>query len=147
MSRIVVAIEFCYLKSLYLSTTFFCKIAFASTVARWYILKPKIPIWVNFGRLLQWNMLVFLWVFCQFNRQMVYYFIAIWYIFGHLVYYVIAIWYIFWSFGIIFPVLVCCIEKCLATLFASRVQIVHNLICHRIHIYFGAQHFYRLLCA
>jgi hypothetical protein len=34
----------------------------------------------------------------------------------HLVYFV-AIWDIFWSFGILFPILVCCTKKTLATLF------------------------------
>jgi hypothetical protein len=63
-------------------------------VARWYIFKPKIPIWVNFGGVLQLKMLV--------------YFVAIWSILqpfgvfcGYLVYF-IAIWYILWIFGIFY---------------------------------------------
>jgi hypothetical protein len=64
-------------------------------VARWYIFKPKIPLWVNFGR--PWNRKgwYILWPFgihC-----------------GHLVIYLVAIWFIF-------PVLVYCVKKNLATL-------------------------------
>jgi hypothetical protein len=52
-------------------------------VARWYIFKPKISIWVNFGgywnerfwRVLEWKMLLYFGLF-----------------YGHLVYFV-AIWY------------------------------------------------------
>jgi hypothetical protein len=43
------------------------------------------------------------------------YFMAIRPIYGHLVYFV-ANWYILWSFGILFPVLVCCEKNYLATL-------------------------------
>jgi hypothetical protein len=50
------------------------------------------------------------------------YFMAIWYIlwpfgpfYGQLVFFM-AIWYILWLFGILFPVLVCCHKKNLATL-------------------------------
>jgi hypothetical protein len=35
--------------------------------------------------------------------------------------YFMAIWYILWSFGIFFPVLVCCTKKNLATLVAIRL--------------------------
>jgi hypothetical protein len=77
-----------------------------SRVARWYIFKPKILVWVNSGG--------------SYNDD-----VGIFY--GHLAYhlaYFTAIWYIFWLFGIcivwvfgiFFPVLVCCTEKNLATL-------------------------------
>jgi hypothetical protein len=49
----------------------------------------------QFWRVLQWKMLV--------------YFMAIWYILW-------PFWYSLWLFGIFFPVLVCCINKNLATL-------------------------------
>jgi hypothetical protein len=29
-------------------------------VARWYIFKPKIPVWENFGELLEWKMLLYI---------------------------------------------------------------------------------------
>jgi hypothetical protein len=38
------------------------------------------------------------------------FFMDIWYTYGHLVHFM-DIWYILWSFGINFPVLVCCIKK------------------------------------
>jgi hypothetical protein len=71
-------------------------------VARWFIFKPKIPIWVNYlGPYLDWKMLK--------------YFMAIWNILGtfgivyeHFVHFVL--------FGIFFPVLVSCTKKNLATL-------------------------------
>jgi hypothetical protein len=60
-------------------------------VARWHILNPKIPIWVNFGGywVLQWKMLLHIF-------------------YGHFVYFMV-IWYIF-------PVLVFCTKKNLSTL-------------------------------
>jgi hypothetical protein len=51
-----------------------------SRVDRWFISKPKIPIWVNFGG--NWNGNVdihILWTFGLFYGHLVY-FIAIWYI-------------------------------------------------------------------
>jgi hypothetical protein len=33
---------------------------FGCRVARWFVLKPKIPIWVNFGEALDWKMLIYL---------------------------------------------------------------------------------------
>jgi hypothetical protein len=58
-----------------------------------YIFKPKIPIWVNFLRVLQWEMLIS--------------FMAIWYIvlpihifYDHLVYFLL-IWNIFPHFGML----------------------------------------------
>jgi hypothetical protein len=59
-------------------------------VARWYIFKPKIPFWLNFGG----SMYVAMGDIGTF--------------YGHLVYFMV-IWYIF-------PVLVCCAIKNLATL-------------------------------
>jgi hypothetical protein len=62
-------------------------ISLRTRVARWYIFKPKIQIWVNFlgycnGRC--W------YILCSFG---VFY--------GHLPYFIV-IWYIFWLFGIFF---------------------------------------------
>jgi hypothetical protein len=56
-----------------------CLSAVHSRVARWYIFKPKIPIWVN--RVLQWKILV----------------------------YYMSIWYSFWLFGIVLGYLVYCV--------------------------------------
>jgi hypothetical protein len=68
-------------------------------VARWYIFKPKTPIWVNFRGT------------C--NRRCWYIFMAIWSIlqpfdifWGHLVYFMV-IWCILWSFGVFYGHLVC----------------------------------------
>jgi hypothetical protein len=69
-------------------------------VARCFILKPKIPIWVNFWRAFDWKM----W------PRLIFY--------GRLIY-LIAIWYIMCTFGIFFPVLVSCPKKNLATLEGS----------------------------
>jgi hypothetical protein len=41
------------------------------------------------------------------------YFTANWYT------YFMAIWYILWSFGILFPILLCCTKKNLATLMST----------------------------
>jgi hypothetical protein len=63
-------------------------------VARWFIFKPKIPIWVNFGRALAWKILII--------------FLTIWYIlqtfgifYDHLVHFVFF-WYIFSGLGIMY---------------------------------------------
>jgi hypothetical protein len=65
------------------------------------IFKPKIPIRVNFGGSCNWRCRYILWPLGLF--------------YCHLVY-VVAVLYISWSFGIFFPVLVCCTKKNLATL-------------------------------
>jgi hypothetical protein len=66
-----------------------------SRVARWHIFKPKIVIWVNFWRDLQWKMLV--------------YDMDIWYILGpfgifcgHSVYFIL-VWHIFSQFWYVVP--------------------------------------------
>jgi hypothetical protein len=59
-------------------------------VARWFVFKPKIPIWVNFaGRYIDWKNGYILWPFGIFYGHLVY-FMTIWYI---------LIWYIFACFG------------------------------------------------
>jgi hypothetical protein len=71
-------------------------------VARWYVFKPKISIWVNFGG--PWNGKGWhtVWPF------------GIYY--GHLVY--------FMAIGIFFPVLVNCVKNNLATLsVATKIKI------------------------
>jgi hypothetical protein len=55
-------------------------------VARWYIFKPKIPIWVNFGGPCSGRWWPMYWPFGK--------------VCDHLVYFM-AIWYIFHSFGIL----------------------------------------------
>jgi hypothetical protein len=52
------------------------------SVARWYVFRPKIPVWVNLGRSCNRRCWYCLWPICLF--------------YGHLV-------YILWSFGIFFP--------------------------------------------
>jgi hypothetical protein len=88
---------------------------FWSRVARWFIFKPKIPIWVNFrgpqiGK--SWNIL---WPFGIFT-------------YGYLVYFM-TIWYILCSFGTFVPDLVSCTKKNLATLFWSSCGLVYPLGC------------------
>jgi hypothetical protein len=70
-------------------------------VARWFVFKPKLPIWTIFGGSCNercWNILWPLGL-----------------LYGSLVYFV-AIWYILWLFGIFSPVWVYCTKKNLATL-------------------------------
>jgi hypothetical protein len=55
-------------------------------VARWFVFKPKIPIWVNFGGSCYGKSWYILWPLET--------------LFGHLVYFVV-IWYIFRHFGIL----------------------------------------------
>jgi hypothetical protein len=87
------------------SSTPFEKCQHGTSVARWYIFKPKIPIWVNFGRSCNWRY----WYFCDsfVHSNDIFY--------SHLLHFV-AICYLLWSFGIVSPVLVCCTDKNLATL-------------------------------
>jgi hypothetical protein len=72
-----------------------------SRVARWYIFKPKIPIWVFIGG--PWNGKC-LYILQSFGRHS------------------LCIWYILCSFGIFFPVLVCCTKKNLAPLVRSCIR-------------------------
>jgi hypothetical protein len=74
--------------------------------ARWFVFKPKIPIWVNFAGSCNSKCWYILCPFGLFLRGHWKYFVVIWYILwsfgifcGHLVYFVV-IWYILWSFGI-----------------------------------------------
>jgi hypothetical protein len=70
-------------------------------VARWFVFKPKIPLWVNFGGPCNGKSCFILRPFGLF--------------YGNLKHFM-AIGYILWSFGIFFPVLVFCTKKNLATL-------------------------------
>jgi hypothetical protein len=73
-------------------------------VARWFVFKPKISIWVNFGRSCNgksWYILRPLGVFYRYWK------------------YLMAIWYILSSIGIFVPVLLLCTKKNLATLSES----------------------------
>jgi hypothetical protein len=76
-----------------------------SWVAKWFVFKPKMPIWVNFGGPCDGRCWYILWPFGLFDGHL-----AIFY--GFLVY-VMVIWYIF-------PVLVSFSKKNLATLAGSR---------------------------
>jgi hypothetical protein len=94
--------------SLFCSFFFFFYIVFIPAarivlrkVARWYIFKRKIQIWVNFRG--------------SCNRRCWYILRPFGLFYGHLPYFV-DIWYISWLFGIYFPILVCCSDKNLATL-------------------------------
>jgi hypothetical protein len=62
-------------------------------VARWYLFKPKIPIWVTFGRSCNGSCWYILWSFGRFTVYSVY-FMVIYYFCAH--------------FGIFSQVLVCC---------------------------------------
>jgi hypothetical protein len=81
---------------------------FLSRVARWFIFKPKIPIWVNL--LGPWNG-------------------ECWHVFGYLENFT-AIWNILWQIGNIIPsnfvcispLLVHCVKKNLANLFSSSIH-------------------------
>jgi hypothetical protein len=71
-----------------------------TSVARWFIFKPKIPILVNIGGSCNGRYRYILWSFGRFCHNLVYF---------------VAIWFILWSFGIFFPVLVCWTKKNLVT--------------------------------
>jgi hypothetical protein len=60
-----------------------CRRCDATMVARWFLLKPRIPIWVNFGGPQIGKCLYKLWPFGIFYRHMGY-FMTIWYIFSGL---------------------------------------------------------------
>jgi hypothetical protein len=88
-------------------------------VARWHIFKPKIPICVNFGG---WNGRCFVYLV---------YFVSIWYIlcpFGifcvHLVYFEVICY--------IFPVLVCCTNKNLATLVPNDAVLLTRIFSKKM---------------
>jgi thiol-disulfide isomerase/thioredoxin len=64
----------------------------AIRVARWFVFKPKIPIWVNFGGPWNGKCRYILWSFGIFYDQLVDY-LAIWQCCGNLVYFPLF-WYI-----------------------------------------------------
>jgi hypothetical protein len=78
-------------KGLRLKTHAGVRLEVCSRVARWYIFKPKTPVWVNFAMedvgIFYGNLV---------------YFPAIWSICGHLVYFMV-IWYIFSRFWYVIP--------------------------------------------
>jgi hypothetical protein len=78
-------------------------------VARWYIFKPKLSIWGNFGGSCNGSCWYILWPFDLF--------------YGHLVYFFATLY----IYGIFFPVLVCCTKKNLATLLDTYL-LLHNTI-------------------
>jgi hypothetical protein len=67
-------------------------------VARWYIFKPKLPIWVHFGGPLNRKCWHILWTFGLY--------------YGHFVYF-IAVWHTLWSLDI-------CISTCFAMLYQVK---------------------------
>jgi hypothetical protein len=79
-------------------------------VARWFVFKPKIPIWVNFGGSCDGRFWYILWPLGLSNCHLVYFIWSFKLPFGTLyLVFQIAIWYIF-------PVLVSFLKKNLATL-------------------------------
>jgi hypothetical protein len=70
-------------------------------VARWFVFKPKIQIWVNYGGSCTGRCWYILWTLGPFYSLLLYF---------------MDIWYSSWQFGISFPVLVFCAKKNLATL-------------------------------
>jgi hypothetical protein len=88
-------------------------------VARWYICKPKIPIWVNFTSLAMWRVWLIL--------GPIGHFVCI--IYGHLVKLLVK-WYIF-------PVLISIAEKNLATLGGCRCWA--KLRNRNLHAYVGSK--------
>jgi hypothetical protein len=78
------------------------KVCHGDRVARWFVFKPKHPIWGKFWGVLRWKIAVYFMTICSILRPLE--------IFnGYLVYFVV--------FGIFLPVLVFCTKKNLATLF------------------------------
>jgi hypothetical protein len=94
------------------------KYSMLSRVARWFVLKPKIPIWINLGG--------------SFNGKSWYILWPVGLFYGHWKYFM-AIWYSLWSFGIFLHVLVFCTKKNLATLMLRRVHLNIDRICLYIH--------------
>jgi hypothetical protein len=97
-------------KGVFFFKGFFPTIQFSA--ARWFVFKPKILIWVNFGRSCHGSCFVY-------------------FIFIYTYIYFMAIWYILWSLVIFLPVLVCCAEKNLATLIQFS-KLVKNLSLKRV---------------
>jgi hypothetical protein len=86
-------------------STFYSLRYLCTRVARRFVFKPEIPIWVNFrGPWIGKNGYI-LWPFGIF--------------YDHLVHFVF-IWYVLCSFGTFFPFLVSCTKKNLATLLSAR---------------------------
>jgi hypothetical protein len=79
-----------------------------SRVARWFVFKPKIPIWVNFGRSCYIKSWYIFWPFCLFYGRWKY---------------SMSIWCILWLFGIFSPFLVFCTKKNLVTLASTRLSL------------------------
>jgi hypothetical protein len=99
-----------------------------SRVARWFVFKPKIPIWVHFGGPQIRKGLYILWPFGIFYGDLGYY---------------MTIWYILYSFGTFLPVLVSCSNKNLASPKPSSATFVRNTFLSNACIYgelFSAQH-------
>jgi hypothetical protein len=123
----------------------------STRIARWYIFKPKIPIWANFWW--SFNGTSILWPFDLFFSYLVYLFYCkIWYKLwsfgincGHLVYFLV-IWYVFWSFTITsgqlvyFSALVHCIKKDLPSIpKICQTYLAYNLfrLFFRMHYEFS----------
>jgi hypothetical protein len=65
----------------------------SSSVARWYIFKPKSPIWVNFEGLSMEDVCIFMTIWSVLLPKVTFY--------VHLVHFVV-IWYIFPRFGLLY---------------------------------------------
>jgi hypothetical protein len=92
----------------------------ATRVVRWFIFKPKIPIWANFWGPWMGKCSYIVWPFGILYGHLRY-FMTIWNIFRTFGVFM-TIWYILCSFGTFFPVLVSCTNKNLATLMRNIVQ-------------------------
>jgi hypothetical protein len=90
--------------------TIACCVQRQSRVARWFVFKPKIKIWIKFRGPWRGKCCHILWPFGIF--------------YCHLVYF-IAVWCSLWSFGIYFPFWYVCTKKNLATLRQSFEK-THN---------------------
>jgi hypothetical protein len=97
----------------------------SARVARWFVFKPKIPIWEKISGSWIGSCRYILWTFGTF--------------YGHLGYFM-TIWYIVCSFGTVFPVLVSCTKKNLATL--PRPALMERDLLHFPRIEKNTQRFY-----
>jgi hypothetical protein len=82
-------------------------LTYACRVARWFVLKPKIQIWVNFGGSCNRRCWYMLWTLGPFYGLLLYF---------------MDIWNSSSKFGIFIPVLVFCTKKNLATLYACSIK-------------------------
>jgi hypothetical protein len=100
--------------------TFYVYLSVLSRVARWFVFKPKIPIWVNFGG--------------SWNGKSWYIYMTIWRILLPLEIFNVHLVYLS-SFGIFSPVLVFCSKKNLATLVFKHSPLTYLVPIYHIATY------------